>query len=630
MAQPSPLATTRESHDPMEAQKITAKNKLLNQTKASSSSSRPSRPPPLSRSKFKKKSYLLLQDVATCLQRNEHPKALRKAKEMVQRIDRMSLLLNNEEWTRATRLQAHNLWMHVIAKQQPQSNQKLGPQAETILRQLQSSSTLDPNLVSYATVMDAYAQDAKNDPESPKHVERIFFEWLDVIDHQVSVTFRNQVVDGQLASVASDTVLHAWVNQGTVEGAQRALELLQRLETISQSRASKAWCRPTLYSYATVVHGLATCQGGVGAAKQASDIVNRLLNNDKTLRVVPDVILYNAVMHAWANSDDETAGQEAMSWLTQMKINGQYPDVISYNTVLSAWSHSGHVNAGPQTEKILKDMMAAHEKKPESAPAPNSVSYNNILHAWSKSTLEGAVTRAEMVLRYMIKTGKKEIRPDVYSFTSVLNALAKSKEANKAVRSQALLTEMLDLYATTKDPNLRPSHIPFNTVLNAAAFSALQTSEQEQREALKVAVQTFKRMRDELIEPDTVAYGNLLKCFANLMPAGQARTDFALQLFDRCCEKGLVGEFVWNEVRRAVPPNLLVDRVKLRVRKPLSAVKVTELPLQWRQHVRRKSNASNRATVWQEASAIRQPPVMRRPRTISEASYQSGPDVWNG
>jgi hypothetical protein len=85
----------------------------------------------------------------------------------------------------------------------------------------------------------------------------------------------------------------------------------------------------------------------------------------------------------------------------------------------------------------------------------------------------------------------------------------------------------------------------------------METTMDEQREALQMAVATFAGMRQAGVDLDTVSYGNLLKCFANLVPQGQGRSDMSLQIFEKCIEDSLFGSLVWNEVRRAVPLQVL-------------------------------------------------------------------------
>ena len=274
-------------------------------------------------------------------------------------------------------------------------------------------------------------------------------------------------------------------------------------------------------------------------------------------------------------------------------------------------------------------MLEAHREDPSSCPAPNSVSYNCVLHAWSRSSSDSAVERAESILQFMIKSGDENISPDTYSFTSVLNALAKSKQPNKAARAREYLDTMLQMHAKTKHNALSPTQVPFNAVLNAAAFSALGTPEEEQRAALKIAVETFSLMKRLSIHPDMISYGNMLKVVANLIPKGKTRTEMGLQLFRTCCQEGLVGDLVWNEARRALPPKVLSEL--FRSPKPLAATQVRDLPVAWSRNLpkERRNAPKPRQKTPQKPDPVEQKrkEPLRRFRNISEQSYQSGRDI---
>lgn len=274
-------------------------------------------------------------------------------------------------------------------------------------------------------------------------------------------------------------------------------------------------------------------------------------------------------------------------------------------------------------------MLEAHRDNPDSCPAPNTVSYNSLLHAWSRNSSEAAVKRVETILKYMIQSADKSIAPDTYSFTTVLNTLAKSKEPNKAARAREHLETMLTMYAETNDNSLKPTQVPFNAVLNAAAFSALGTPEEEQRMALKVAVETFSTMKKLSISPDMISYGNMLKCIANLVPKGATRNEMGLQLFEASCQDGLVGDLVWSEVRRVLPAKTLSDY--LGMKKPLSSIRPRDLPSAWRKKLPRDARAEPRtkseSTKKSDPVEDRRKEPVRRFRNISEQSYQSDRDV---
>lgn len=62
---------------------------------------------------------------------------------------------------------------------------------------------------------------------------------------------------------------------------------------------------------------------------------------------------------------------------------------------------------------------------------PNLLSYNTVINSWAKSSNPDSAVRAESLLTRILKKYRSEafstIKPDVVTFSSVLNALAKSK-----------------------------------------------------------------------------------------------------------------------------------------------------------------------------------------------------------
>lgn len=368
--------------------------------------------------------------------------------------------------------------------------------------------------------------------------------------------------------------------------------------------------------------------GSTEAAAKAELLLDQMLKPNAVNAARPDTIVFNAAINAWATSKDPIAGKKALDLMERMtklaKEEGYdtLPDIVTYNTLLSAWTNSGDGNSAPQTiEKIVQDMLDAAEES-DTAPRPNTVTYNTILNAWSKSTLPGAPERAQKVLEFMIKSDKEEIAPDAISFTSVMDAWAKSKEPHKGARTRELFDQLLDLYKTTNRPSLRPTPISYNSVLNACAFSALGTSIEEQNEALQIAVATFSEMRKSDVIPDTVTYGNFIKCLSNLMPQGSVRNKMTMQVFEKCVEEGLVGALVWNEIRRAIPSNQLEERFRLK-HGSVGNMQLPELPKSWKRNRYERNAPQSRREDKDES-----PPSVPKPTTtLIETSFQSGRDL---
>jgi hypothetical protein len=570
----------------------------------------------LQKSKWKKKRYFMMKDVQDAVRRNDNS-ALKKAEDMMERWWHLFDKSGRQEMYRPS-VQAYNLWLHAWAKS---GRPDAGIQAERILQQEMKPHVL-PDSISYATVMDAYARQSKHDPSAAEQAERVLFELME----------QSELLSGaqlKVTPVTYDTVLNAWARQGTWEGAERAEQILKRLEAVGRQDI-----RPTAHSYATVINAWAGCSGGGEAAARAQSVLEGMM----ALKMVePDSVIFNSSIQAWASSRDPRSGSKALQLLQQMKDLSKQghdcqPDTVTYNIILSAWSHSGHINAASQAEKVLQEMVTAHREDPDSAPAPTTTSYNNVLHAWSKSSAPAAAQRARNILEFMIKSDNKDIAPDVYSFGSVLDALAKSKEPDKASQAWSLLNTMLDMYDATKKTSLKPTTVPFNTVVNAAAFSAIGTTDEQRKEALKVAVQTFTLMRNSGVSPSTLSYGFMLKCFTNIMDAGQVRTDMALSVFDKCREEGLVGDMVWKEIRRAVPYQTLREKYNLPPR-PVETLQVRDLPragsrsLPGRYRPRKQAPKRRSRKEREKARAPKARASAQRFRNISETSYQSGRDI---
>lgn len=551
-----------------------------------------------SKAKWKKKRFLMVQDVKQFVEGN-HPKAAQKAEDMIRRMRTLYEKIGDEDIRPP--LQAFNLWINALAKSKEPN---AGLKAEKVLEQMQVEGVA-PNIITYTSVMDAHARS-----KDPQRAQEVLFRLLD----------SSSGGDGGvgLTSITSDTILNAWAQQGTYDSAERAQTILFRLEEWQRDEI-----RPTKISYATVMNAWAQV-GSTEAAEQAEALLDRMLQ----MKVVqPDTIVFNAAINAWATSKDQQGGKRALAILKKMRQLAKdgfdaNPDIVTYNTVLSAWSHSGDVNAAPYTEKIVQGMQRSASES-ETAPAPNTVTYNTILNAWAKSKLPGAAPRAQKVLDYMIKSKNESIAPDVISFASVLDAWAKSKEPHKGAKCQELLNRLLKMYEETRNHDLRPTIYTYNAVLNACAFSAMGTSEDEQREALQIAVQTFSTMRQSDTLLDTVTYGNMLKCLANLMPEGEMRTTMALQIFDKCIDDGLVGALVWNEVRRAVPAKLLTTTYQLKG--AVANIQVQHLPRKWKRFNQndRKNQHTKRKETPQGSASSRQRPT----QTIIENCVQSGKNL---
>jgi pentatricopeptide repeat protein len=179
-----------------------------------------------SKVKWKKKRYLIMQDVKQSI-RQGSPHAPRKAQEMVRRMLTLYEKSGFDTDYKPTS-RAYNLWINALARSKLEN---AGDLAEQVLEDMKADG-VEPDIVTYTSVMDAHAKS-----KSPQKAEKVFYQLLD------------QTADSNgvgVSAVTCDTILNAWAQHGTKEGAERAQSILQKLEVWQQKDI-----RPTKFSYAT-------------------------------------------------------------------------------------------------------------------------------------------------------------------------------------------------------------------------------------------------------------------------------------------------------------------------------------------------------------------------------------------
>ena len=168
----------------------------------------------------------MTQDVKQSI-RQGSPHAPRKAQEMVRRMLTLYEKSGYEIDYKPT-CQTYNLWINALARSKLEN---AGDLAEQVLEQMKADG-VEPDIVTYTSVMDAHAKS-----KSPEKAEQVLYQLLD------QTADSNDV---EVSAVTCDTILNAWAQHGTKEGAERAQSILQKLEMWQQKNI-----RPTKFSYAT-------------------------------------------------------------------------------------------------------------------------------------------------------------------------------------------------------------------------------------------------------------------------------------------------------------------------------------------------------------------------------------------
>ena len=458
---------------------------------------------------------------------------------------------------------------------------------------------IKPNTIAFTSAIDAWSQ--SSDRRAPYKAEKLLEQMLELYNNE-SVDFGDDVRPN---SITFDSVLHAFSRSN--KHARSAESVLEKMDYF---RRNSDWdVKPNVVSFTNVVNAWINEKGK--NAQRAQEVMERMeeiyqLTKDKDLKL--NTIIMNSVMDGWAK---ESNWKKAMAILHRMeelyektpnylreKNNPTEiikPNIISYNIALKALVNGKQIK---KAQSLFLQMQSFTDED----QMPNTRTYNTILSGYSlispskssesQNITKDAATKATLILTKQIslfKEGNIRVKPDTVSFTTCMNVIAKSKTyPNKAKKSKEILDLMWDLKKgenSKEQPNdhFSPNIITYNTVLNAAAFSAF-TDEAEIKEAFLVALSTFNELRnlnDTSIQPDEVTYGNMLKICANLLPRSHPqRNNLAKELWRGACESGLVGDLVWNELKRAVPVDLLQELI------PKHASRRRDLPWKWRKNVK--------------------------------------------
>jgi pentatricopeptide repeat protein len=275
--------------------------------------------------------------------------------------------------------------------------------------------------------MEAIAEEL--DMPSIKPNQRSFNVALDVISKSASrantslTTYYDEVEPPKIIGKSSYNPLYAG----------RAAESLL-------SRMLAANFRPDAYSFASVLNTYQRIPNGRLEAALAADGVVRgmeSLHLHGRIDDPPDVFHYTMVCACWSRSGEQgVAGERCSEILRHMHDRDKLgfartrPNIRTYNAVIDAHAHNGRLL---DAEDMLRSMVDAYESsanraiqgiEDEEIPVrPDSFSFNTIIQQWARSRSPDGGKRAEAILDLMLEfhhNGNSDVRPDGKLFLFVV------------------------------------------------------------------------------------------------------------------------------------------------------------------------------------------------------------------
>jgi len=311
-------------------------------------------------------------------------------------------------------------------------------------------------------------------------------------------------------TILCNSVITAYSRCGDEDAPERVDSLLAQLE--GRFLSGDATARPDKITFLGIFNTYA--KTGISNAEERCDVMLDRMSHYKEMLeledMVPDRVVYNAVLDALAKSQQPDAIAKAEDTLTMMESSPDEhlrPDIITYATAIDCFTKCGGMSL-QRADKLLRFVEGTFRSGNEMLK-PNAVFYSAILQAWAKTaTVEGA-EKAENLLKRNIglyAQGYDYAKPHTIVFNAVMDAIARSNMFGAGARAEELLDEMESLYQLG-DEDMRPSRRSFNAVILAY---------RNEGNASKKAEEVFNRMKDMAasgrieVRPNVVSYNNVI------------------------------------------------------------------------------------------------------------------------
>ena len=255
------------------------------------------------------------------------------------------------------------------------------------------------------------------------------------------------------------------------------------------------------------------------SALRAEEMLKRIqaLHSDGYYEKAPDVVSWNSVINAYAQSRSITMpSADAKRLIYQMKKSGVEPNTVTYNTLLRCLLKE--IKRRPPWNRVSGIVSEAKEivSKMQKSDLANTVSFNTLLSILAKSNETPSVS--EKYLDHMIETysstKNKKIQPDTTSFNALIEAYVNEctrngrAAANMAEQAEAVIGRMEEMYKSGENDNVRPDVVSFTAVINAYA-----TASSRRKKCASQALDTLEKMErmyydggDKRVEPNRRTY----------------------------------------------------------------------------------------------------------------------------
>jgi len=445
-----------------------------------------------------------------------------------------------------------------------------GVRAMKLLDCMMDDELVEPDVVSYNTVLNAWSSSASVDlaslpevhPEEGDSEESTIKPIVGEDAAYEALKLLDKIEEQYIRQFQANSDDEIYVDKPSFDK-----ERYKKLDKNAKARSRPYNIR---ISYSTTIAAFANAaqhskDNGIALAEQAEGILNRMIDK---LDIEPDAYGMNGVILAWARSSGGMkAAEHAESLFRSMKIP---PTIVSWSSVVNAYALA---DGAHKAEALLQEMEENGIESSRGRIVPTTVLCNNVLHSWGKSSDSDASRNAEKLLERM--EGTTLPRPDVISYRIVLTALEHCLDHDKAERAKYVhdrFIASLDNSPVKVDP--REIQNAYNSVLTACAYTPADAGEEHRSKAGNILVGCLRDMNQfpwskydndgsSVVGPNQETYALFMQGCSHLFDSESVeRNEFMKAAFRECCKQGLLNDIIWNKFSTAMGQEMIKDFIQ--------------------------------------------------------------------
>lgn len=327
--------------------------------------------------------------------------------------------------------------------------------------------------------------------------------------------------------------------------ARRALRLFYQLQHWHDASGGKI--RPDDVTFSLIIKILS--DNGSLDDKQSFGL-NTLFARMESFGIKPNEKHYHAAIRAQNRQnpsgciDDSPMNAESLLQHAKEKYaedGSVKPTTTLYTECISAYGASVKHNSIAKVLELANELTSLYKTTKDAAFKPDMIFYSTIIDALSKVKSDEALDCALRILdeaETMHSSGEVEDGPNRYVYTNVLNAIAKSSKPNRAKMADDLMQRMIKRAKDLKDDSLLPDTVTYTSLIQALANS-------REKDSIDRALKWFREMEsqyligNDAVRPNKMTYTALINCWSySNRPEAPEKVASILTKMEEAAEEG--------------------------------------------------------------------------------------------